>query len=517
MSDIILRMEGITKQFGSNVANNSVNFDVYKGEVHTLLGENGAGKSTLMKVLYGIHQPDEGKIYVDGAEVTINSPREAVNYGIGMVHQHFMLASNLTALENIVLGMPTSRPPFLELNEAKVELGKIAAEYDLHVDLTIPVWQLPVGAQQRVEILKVLFRKANILILDEPTAVLTPPEVEQLYKVIDQLKAQGKSVIFISHKLNEVKKVSDRITVLRHGQVTGTISSKEANPNNLAKMMVGRAISLARKQPAVTDASSDKVLEIKDVTCLGDKGVTALNNISLEVRRGEILGVAGVDGNGQRELAECIAGIRPVTEGSISINGQTVTGVVKDPRIMGYIPEDRRRTGLVLDFSIAENLVLKTISEPQYKKFGYFINWGTVYKHARQAIKEFDIRTSGPEAPARHLSGGNQQRVVLSRELEKKPAFILASQATRGLDVGAIENVQDLLREQRNQGAAILYISTELTEVMSISDRIIVMSKGEIMGEVTPDPSNLPQIGEMMMGLRTSEQEGRANNEQLES
>ena len=286
MSDIILRMEGITKQFGSNVANNSVNFDVYKGEVHTLLGENGAGKSTLMKVLYGIHQPDEGKIYVDGAEVTINSPREAVNYGIGMVHQHFMLASNLTALENIVLGMPTSRPPFLELNEAKVELGKIAAEYDLHVDLTIPVWQLPVGAQQRVEILKVLFRKANILILDEPTAVLTPPEVEQLYKVIDQLKAQGKSVIFISHKLNEVKKVSDRITVLRHGQVTGTISSEEANPNNLAKMMVGRAISLARKQPAVTDASSDKVLEIKDVTCLGDKGVTALNNISLEVRRG---------------------------------------------------------------------------------------------------------------------------------------------------------------------------------------------------------------------------------------
>jgi simple sugar transport system ATP-binding protein len=499
----VLRMEGITKHFPGVLANDQVSFDVLPGEVHALLGENGAGKSTLMKILYGLHRPDSGEIFINGERVDIGSPRAAVDHGIGMVHQHFMLVPNLSAVENAVLGLPSRRPPLLDLEAARARLAELSADYRLDVDPLAPVWQLPVGAQQRLEILKALFREARVLVLDEPTAVLAPAEVDQLFRIIRLLASQGRGIVFISHKLEEVKAISDRITVLRAGRVVGTLPTAEASASHLAQMMVGRPISLERRGPPV--AGGEPVLRIDQVGCLSDRGVPALRGVSLTVCQGEIVGVAGVDGNGQRELAECIAGLRRPTAGSVTIAGVPVRGVVRDPALLGFIPEDRHRTGLILDFDVAENLVLRTFADPPYAQRRFkILDWQRIVEHARAMIRRYDIRAAGPRVRVSTLSGGNQQRVVVARETADDPALLVAAQATRGLDVGAVEGVHQLLREQRDRGSAVLYICTELSELLALCDRIVVLFEGEIMGEVAPEETQLGAIGEMMMGTRAS-------------
>jgi simple sugar transport system ATP-binding protein len=490
-------MEGITKRFGRLIADDAVTFDVRAGEIHALLGENGAGKSTLMKILYGLHQPDDGRILIDGIPVEIGSPHQAVSLGIGMVHQNFMLVPTLTAVENAVLGMPADRPPLLDIRGARKRLVELAREYQLAIDPDVPVWQMSVGAQQRLEILKALYRGARLLVLDEPTAVLAPQEAGQLFRIMRHLASEGRGIIFISHKLTEVKDVSDRVTVLRHGLVTGSLPTADASASELATMMVGREVKLGRTAPP--GAGTSAVLTVEAVSCQTDRDTPGLRSVSLTVRAGEIVGIAGVDGNGQSELVECVAGLRPLSDGRITINGEPVRGALRDPGLLGLIPEDRYRQGLVADFSVAENLVLKAYARPPFTERG-FLRWSRINSHAREQIEAFDIRTSGPVASVKSLSGGNQQKVIVARETQEQPALLVASQPTRGLDVGAVENVLGLIRRQRDRGAAVLLVSTELSELFALSDRIAVMHQGEIMGEVTPDPALLGQVGEMMMG-----------------
>jgi simple sugar transport system ATP-binding protein len=493
----LLRMDRITKSFGSLLADDAVTLDVRVGEIHALLGENGAGKSTLMKVLYGLHQPDSGEIWLDGRQITIGSPHEAVAHGIGMVHQQFMLVPNLTATENVILGMRAERRPMLDLAAARKRLVELAREYDLDVDPDAPVWQMSLGGQQRLEILKALFRGARLLVLDEPTAVLAPSEVGGLFRIMRQLASEGRGIVFISHKLSEVTEVSDHVTVLRLGRVTGTLPTREATAHTLATMMVGREISLARTTAPVV--GTDTVLEISGVHCVTDRGTPGLTGVDLVVRKGEILGIAGVDGNGQRELVECIAGLRPVTAGTILVEGRPPSSALREPGLLGLVPEDRYEQGLIGDFDVSENLVLRAYQRPPYSTNG-FLRWGRIRDNATQRIAAFDIRCPGPLAPVRSLSGGNQQKVVIARETQDDPALIVASQPTRGLDVGAVESVLNLLRQQRDRGAAVVFVSTELSEVLALSDRVVVMHKGEVMGEVPPDPAALGRIGEMMMG-----------------
>ena len=496
--DLVLRMIGITKTFPGVLANDNISLDVVKGEVHGLLGENGAGKSTLMNILYGLIHPDSGQIYFNGELAEITSSREAVELGIGMVHQHFMLVENLTAVENVILGLRPDRPPLLDLESACSRLNELSEEYDLDLDPMTPVWQLPVGDQQWLEILKLLFRDVQLLILDEPTAVLTPSQVEKLFRTINRLIDEGRSIIFISHKLEEMKEVADRVTVLRDGQIVGTVDPKIASPGELAQMMVGRSVILDRKdRPAVKDR--EEVLVIEDLDCDSDRGTPALSNLSLKLKSGEIVGVAGVDGNGQRELAECIVGLREPTSGTIEIKSVPVLDVVRDPSLLGYIPEDRRKTGLVLDFNVAENLVLKTFPDPPYAQRG-ITQWKTIYSKADVLIEQYDVRTPNSSVQTSNLSGGNQQRVVVARELSGEPDLIIASQPTRGLDLGAVESVHNVLLRERNRGAAVLFISTELPEVLALSDRIIVMFKGEIMGEIDAEDADVQIIGELMLG-----------------
>jgi ABC-type uncharacterized transport system ATPase subunit len=498
--DLAMKMVGITKSFPGVLANDNITLDLRAGEVHGLLGENGAGKTTLMNVLYGLHQPDSGKIFIKGAEVTIDSPKTANDLGIGMVHQHFMLVENLTTLENVVLGLPLERPPLLDLGPARARFNELVDSYELGLDPSTPVWQLPVGDQQWLEILKQLFREARVLILDEPTAVLAPSQVEQLFRNIRRLTDEGRSVIFISHKLREMRRVADRVTVLRDGRVVGTTDPRETTPSQLAQMMVGREVFLDRR-PREPVKSMRGVLEIKNVSCLDDRETLALRNLNLTVNAGEIVGVAGVDGNGQRELAECIGGLRKPTEGSISIGGVGVDSVVRDTTLLGFIPEDRRKTGLVLGLSVAENLILKTFMQSQFNRRG-FLQWRPIQKEAEKLIKSYDVRTPHPMMPVRFLSGGNQQKVVVARELCGSPDLVVAAQATRGLDVSATESVHRILLDERNRGAAVLFISTELSEVMALSDRIVVMFEGQIMGELDAESADIDVIGEMMLGHR---------------
>jgi simple sugar transport system ATP-binding protein len=497
-SDLALRMEGISKFFQGVIANDKVNLDCRKREVLGILGENGAGKTTLMKILYGLHQPDEGKIFIDGKQVRIDFPSTAIDLGVGMVHQHFMLVEALTAVENVILGMPTKNVS-LDLESARERLKALCDDYELHVDPDTEVWKMPVGKQQWLEILKALYRNINLLVLDEPSAVLTPSEGKQLFKAIRKMTDEGRSIIFISHKLDEVLEITDRITVIRDGRVVGTVNTKDTNQDELTRMMVGRSVTIDRKsRPAMKE---DKpVLVMENVYANDDRGLPALKNLNLTVCAGEIVGIAGVDGNGQRELAECIAGMRERTKGSIKIQDRIVNRIADDLSFTGYIPEDRQKTGLCLDMTIAENLIFKEVTDLPYSKNG-ILRYNSILEHARNLIKKYDIRTPSAEVAVGNLSGGNQQKVVFAREINKKPVFVIASQATRGLDLGAVENVHDVLLNERNRGAAVLFISTELQEVMSISDRIIVLFRGEVMGSVEGEGADVSTIGSMMLGV----------------
>jgi simple sugar transport system ATP-binding protein len=493
-----LRMKGITKRFPGVLANDQISLDCRKGEVLGLLGENGAGKTTLMNILYGLHQPDSGQIFINGEPARIESPAKAIHLGIGMVHQHFMLVEALTALENVILGIPSAHAPILDLAPARTRLLKLGDEYGLRVNPSTEVWRMPVGEQQWLEILKALYRNANLLVLDEPTSVLTPDEGQQLFKAIRKLTQEGRSVIFISHKLTEVLEITDRITVIRDGRVVGTVPTKEATQLELARMMVGRPVVMDRKlRPAAV--KKEPVLVMDNVSANDDRGLPALRNFNLTVNAGEIVGVAGVDGNGQRELAECIAGLRKRTGGSIAIKGRVVDRVMDDPSFFGYIPEDRQKTGLLLELSVAENLVIKEFWRPAYTKGGV-LRYDAIREHAKGMVAEYNIRPPSGEIQVGHLSGGNQQKVVVARELSAGPVLEIASQATRGLDLGAVEGVHDTLLGERNRGAAVLFISTELQEVMSLSDRIIVLFRGEVIGEVDGDGADVSAIGQLMLG-----------------
>lgn len=506
-----LRMEGITKQFPGVLANDHIDFEVKCGEVLGLLGENGAGKTTLMNILYGLHKPDSGTIYIQEKKLAITSPAVAVHAGIGMVHQHFMLVEPLTALENVILGMPQRRPPLLDLDQAKRRFEQLAVEYDLQLEPSTLVWQLPVSDQQWLEILKQLFRNANLLVLDEPTAVLAPAQIRQLFRVIRRLVEEGRSVIFISHKLNEVLDVTDRITVLRDGRVQGTVITGETNRAELARMMVGRPISMGRRaRPKIEN--KNKVLRVENLSCNNDRHLPALRDLTLDVYAGEIVGIAGVDGNGQRELADCISGLRVPTSGNIYINDKPIHDVVRDTSLLGFVPEDRHKTGLITTMTVEENLVLKSYNSAPYARNG-LLQWKAIRSNANELIEKYNIKTPSASITVKNLSGGNQQRVVVARELSSNPALLMTSQPTRGLDLGAVDGVHEILLQERNQGAAVMFISTELQEVMSISDRILVFFKGELMGEVDGESASVNQIGEMMLGHRIEKvQEPEVNN-----
>lgn len=497
-----LRMQDITKTFPGVLANDHVTIECNKGEVLGLLGENGAGKTTLMNILYGLYPPDEGQVFIDGKEVSIHSPSEAIENGIGMVHQHFKLVDTLTVIENVILGMPTNKA-VLDLAPAREKFKKLCDEYELFVDPDTEVWKLPVGQQQWVEILKALYRDCKVLVLDEPTAVLTPSESDQLARAIRRITDQGRSVVFISHKLREVMEVTDKVTVIRDGAVVGTIATKDASQIKLAEMMVGRPITIERRErPAMPDG--EVILDMQGVNATDDRGVHALKDFSLQVRAGEIVGVAGVDGNGQRELAECISGLRKPTSGTITIKGKPVTGVISDPSFMGFIPEDRHKTGLVLDFSVAENLVIKEYMNAPYTKDG-ILQYKEIKRHADEMISKYNVKTPNCDVKAKTLSGGNQQKVVIAREMDPEPVFDMAAHPTRGLDLGAVTNVHDILLNERNRGAAVLFISAELQEIMAVADRIIVLYSGQIMGDLDGETADQNVIGQMMLGQKAED------------
>ena len=495
-------MQDITKTFPGVLANDHVTIECNKGEVLGLLGENGAGKTTLMNILYGLYPPDEGQVFIDGREVSIHSPSEAIENGIGMVHQHFKLVDTLTVIENVILGMPTNKA-VLDLAPAREKFKKLCDEYELFVDPDTEVWKLPVGQQQWVEILKALYRDCKVLVLDEPTAVLTPSESDQLARAIRRITDQGRSVVFISHKLREVMEVTDKVTVIRDGAVVGTIATKDASQIKLAEMMVGRPITIERRErPAMPDG--EVILDMQGVNATDDRGVHALKAFSLQVRAGEIVGVAGVDGNGQRELAECISGLRKPTSGTITIKGKPVTGVISDPSFMGFIPEDRHKTGLVLDFSVAENLVIKEYMNAPYTKNG-ILQYKEIKRHADEMISKYNVKTPNCDVKAKTLSGGNQQKVVIAREMDPEPVFDMAAHPTRGLDLGAVTNVHDILLNERNRGAAVLFISAELQEIMAVADRIIVLYSGQIMGDLDGETADQNVIGQMMLGQKAED------------
>lgn len=495
-------MQDITKTFPGVLANDHVTIECNKGEVLGLLGENGAGKTTLMNILYGLYPPDAGQVFIDGKEVSIHSPSEAIENGIGMVHQHFKLVDTLTVIENVILGMPTNKA-VLDLAPAREKFKKLCDEYELFVDPDTEVWKLPVGQQQWVEILKALYRDCKVLVLDEPTAVLTPSESDQLARAIRRITDQGRSVVFISHKLREVMEVTDKVTVIRDGAVVGTIATKDASQIKLAEMMVGRPITIERRErPAMPDG--EVILDMQGVNATDDRGVHALKDFSLQVRAGEIVGVAGVDGNGQRELAECISGLRKPTSGTITIKGKPVTGVISDPSFMGFIPEDRHKTGLVLDFSVAENLVIKEYMNAPYTKNG-ILQYKEIKRHADEMISKYNVKTPNCDVKAKTLSGGNQQKVVIAREMDPEPVFDMAAHPTRGLDLGAVTNVHDILLNERNRGAAVLFISAELQEIMAVADRIIVLYSGQIMGDLDGETADQNVIGQMMLGQKAED------------
>ncbi|MCC6146257.1 MAG: ABC transporter ATP-binding protein [Anaerolineaceae bacterium] len=495
-------MENITKRFPGVLDNDHVTVDIARGEIHALLGENGAGKTTLMNILYGLYHPDAGNIFVNDRPVTISSPLDAISKGVGMIHQHFMLIPVFTVAENIALGEEMQGNPFVDLELTRKRILDLSKATGLHIDPDARVEQLSVGDQQRVEIIKALLRGVNVLIMDEPTSVLTPQEADELFVVLRKLAEEGKTIIFITHKLREVMAISDRITILRGGKVVNTVNTREVDRDSLANMMVGRKIFLNFDRKALN--VGNQVLELKNVSALNDRGLPALKEVSLAMRAGEILGVAGVDGNGQSELADVIMGLRPVTHGDIIVKGRSV--VHKDASYVikqgiSAIPFSRHEEGLVLTFSVKDNLILKEFYNPPFSDKG-LLDFKVIQDNAQRMIKEYDIRTTGPDAKVGNMSGGNQQKVVLAREISRKPDILIACQPTHGLDIGATEYVRQQLLNQRDSGISVMLISTELEEILSLSDRIIVMYEGQIMGEVPAEQADLQEIGKMMLGVR---------------
>jgi ABC-type uncharacterized transport system ATPase subunit len=501
----VVEMVGITKRFPGIIANDHVNLTVKKGEIHALLGENGAGKSTLMNILFGLYQPDEGEIRIKEKPVKITGPTVANKLGIGMVHQHFMLVEPFTVTENIILGDERSKFGILNIKKAEREIQRLSDQYGLKVDPKAKIADISVGMQQRVEILKTLYRGAEILIFDEPTAVLTPQEIDELTEIMRRLVKEGKTIIFITHKLKEIMNTCDRVTVIRRGKVIKTVDVSETNENELAALMVGREVSFTvdkkKRNPG------DTIVKIEQLVALDHRGVRAVDGLDLEVRAGEIVGLAGVDGNGQTELIEAITGLREIESGSIQINGKDVTRF--KPRKMieagiGHIPEDRHKRGLVLDFTVSENMVLQTYYKPPFTKRGIIQN-GEIDQYANRLIEEFDVRTPNEHVPIRALSGGNQQKAIIAREVDRDPDFLIAAQPTRGLDVGAIEAIHRRLVEQRDKGKAVLLVSLELDEVLKLSDRVAVIYEGKIVGWVDPEKTTEEELGLLMAGSKKRE------------
>ena len=498
----ILELKGITKRFPGVLANDKINLTLNKGEIHALLGENGAGKSTLMNILYGLYEPDEGEIFVEGKKINVSSPRDAIAQGIGMVHQHFMLVPVFTVTENVMLGDETTKVGvFLDRKSPAARIREISNEYSLEVNPDSYIKDLPVGIQQRVEIIKLLYREADILILDEPTAVLTPQEVDELFTIMRSLVESGKSIIFITHKLREVLTFADRITVIRGGKVVGTTTPKEADQNQLAAMMVGREVSLdVNKKPAEVN---EKVLEVENLVVLDDLNHVAVNNVSFDVRGGEILGIAGVQGNGQTELVKAITGLSHPIDGKLKLMGRNINKA--SPRLIteigtAHIPEDRQQDGLVLTATIADNMVLNTYYLDPFAK-SVIVQEDKILDNAEKIISNFDVRTPSPLIPVGSLSGGNQQKVIVGREFSRPIKFLVASQPTRGLDVGSIEYIHTRLLEKRDDGIAILLVSTELDEILKLSDRIAVMFDGKIISIIDAEGATKEQIGLLMAGV----------------
>lgn len=505
MAEYAIEMLNITKRFPGIVANDNITLQLKKGEIHALLGENGAGKSTLMSVLFGLYQPEEGEIRKDGKKVEIKDPNDANELGIGMVHQHFKLVECFSVLDNIILGVETTKGGFLKKKEAKKKVMELSEKYGLAVDPDALIEDITVGMQQRTEILKMLYRDNDILIFDEPTAVLTPQEIQELMSIMKNLAAEGKSILFITHKLAEIMQVSDRCTVLRKGKYIGTVETKDTTPEKLSTMMVGRDVSFVVEKEAAKPG--DVVLDIRDMTVASKHHKNnAVNNVSLQVRRGEIVCIAGIDGNGQTEFVYGLTGLEPLTGGTITMNGADITHAPIRKRLtsgMSHIPEDRHKHGLVLDYTLEDNIILQRYFEPEFTNKAGFLKRKPIREYADRLIGQYDVRSGqGAVTTARSMSGGNQQKAIVAREIDKNPELLVAVQPTRGLDVGAIEYIHKQLVAQRDAGKGVLLVSLELDEVMNVSDRILVMYEGEIVGEFDPKKVTVEELGLYMAGSK---------------
>ena len=508
MEPYAIEMLHITKRFPGIIANDDITLQLRKGEIHALLGENGAGKSTLMSVLFGLYQPEEGEIHKDGKKVEIRNPNDANDLGIGMVHQHFKLVECFTVLDNIILGVEPTKNGFLQKTEARKKVLALSEKYHLEVDPDALIEDITVGMQQRTEILKMLYRDNEILIFDEPTAVLTPQEIDELMQIMKSLAAEGKSILFISHKLSEIMAVADRCSVLRKGKYVGTVETKDTTPEKLSAMMVGRDVNFkVDKKPA---EPGEVVLDIKNMSVASKRHKNdAVHNVSLQVRRGEIVCIAGIDGNGQTEFVYGLSGLEPLKSGTITLDGKDLTRTsIRQKSILGmsHIPEDRHKHGLVLDYSLEDNIVLQRYFEPEFTSRAGFLKRREIRAYAEKLIEQYDVRSGqGPITAARAMSGGNQQKAIIAREIDKGPELLIAVQPTRGLDVGAIEYIHKQLVAQRDAGKAVLLVSLELDEVMNVSDRILVMFEGEIVGEFDPQKVTVEELGLYMAGAKRME------------
>ena len=497
-----LIIEGISKFFGAFQALNGVSLRVARGEIHAILGENGAGKTTLMNILYGLYQPDKGQMFLGEQRLLLNSPADAIKHGIGMIHQHFMLVNSLTVAENIILGLGQGLKS-IDFAAQQTRIRTMGSEFGLEVDPAAAIWTLPMGVRQRVEILKALYRNAEILILDEPTSVLAPGEVDAFLEGLKKLQKAGRTILFITHKLEEVMKVANRVTVMREGRISDELEAAKTSPRELARKMVGREVAIRihhrSREPG------ERRLQLEDVEILNDRGTKAVDGLTLDVRAGEIHGICGVDGNGQRELGEAIAGLRPLIAGTISIAGTQIgnLSVKQRKRLgLGFVPEDRQGTALVLDYSIATNMALRDFDQPPASRHG-ILDLGRIAQDAARLMQRYDVRARSPRQPVRLLSGGNQQKVVLAREIEARPSILVVMQACKGLDVGAIEFVQNMLVDLKMAGVAILYISTELEHVLEVADRVSVVFRGRIAGTLPISQADNERLGELMSGIST--------------